>query len=185
MTGYEIETERLHLRLLTIADLEVHHRQITANPYVMKTLPSARPLTWERGQAVLTNFIEHWQRHHFGLWAVVAKQQGELIGHCGLQWLQNTPEVELAYAIAPAYWNQGLTTEAARASVRFGFETLQLQRIVAIALTHNLASQRVMQKAGLKYEKQAHFYNLEVAYYSLNREDYQPEDAFYCLRSVG
>ena len=101
-----------------------------------------------------------------------------------MQWLQNTPEVELAYAIAHNYWNQGLTTEAARASVRFGFEMLQLQRIVAIALTHNLASQRVMQKAGLKYEKQAYFYNLEVAYYSLNREDYQLDNSFYRLRSV-
>ncbi|MBD1862055.1 MULTISPECIES: GNAT family N-acetyltransferase [Trichocoleus] len=185
MTGYELETERLQLRLLAIADLEAHHRQITANPYVMKTLPSSRPLTWERGQAVLTNFIDHWQHHGFGLWAMVEKQHGELIGHCGLQWLQNTSEVELAYAIAHDYWNKGLTTEAARASVRFGFETLQLQRIVSIALPTNLASQRVMQKAGLKYEKRAHYYNLEVAYYSLNREDYQPDDSFYRLRSAG
>ena len=178
MTGYDIETKRLHLRPLAIADLEVHHRQITGNPYVMKTLPSARPLTWEQGQAVLTHFIDHWRHHGFGLWAMIEKQQGQLIGHCGLQWLQNTPEIELAYAIAPEYWNQGLTTEAARASVRFGFETLQLQRLVAIALTTNLASQRVMQKAGLKYEKQAHYYNLEVAYYSINREDYQPENSW-------
>jgi RimJ/RimL family protein N-acetyltransferase len=69
--------------------------------------------------------------------------------------------------------------------VRFGFETLQLQRIVSIALATNLASQRVMQKAGLKYEKQAHYYNLDVAYYSLNREDYQPDDSLYLLRAVG
>jgi ribosomal-protein-alanine N-acetyltransferase len=52
------------------------------------------------------------------LWAVIYKQNGEFIGHCGLQFLEDTPEVELAYAIAKADWHQGLTTEAAKASIK-------------------------------------------------------------------
>jgi ribosomal-protein-alanine N-acetyltransferase len=52
------------------------------------------------------------------LWAVIYKQNGEFIGDCGLQYLENTPEVELAYAIAKAYWRQGLTTKAAKAALK-------------------------------------------------------------------
>jgi ribosomal-protein-alanine N-acetyltransferase len=104
------------------------------------------------------------------LWAVIYKQNGEFIGHCGLQYLEDTPEVELAYAIAKAYWRQGLTTEAAKASIKYGFETIGLDPIVAITEPSNFSSQRVMTNAGLKYEKDAHDYSLDVVYYAISRK---------------
>lgn len=170
-----IETERLWLRQFTLADLEDHYRQITGDAEVMKTLPSAKPIPKERAEALLRRFIDHWERHGFGLWAMIHKQDHQLIGHCGLQFLENTPEVELAYAIAQPYWNQGLTTEAAKASVRYAFETLNRQRLVAITSPTNFASQSVMKNAGLRYEKIAYYYNLEVVYFSLERQEYEAQ----------
>ena len=84
----------------------------------MKTLPPGKPRSREQTKAALNPRIEHWENHSFGLWAVIYKQNGEFIGDCGLQYLENTPEVELAYAIAKAYWHQGLTTEAAKAALK-------------------------------------------------------------------
>ena len=84
----------------------------------MKTLPPGKPRSREQTKAALNPRIEHWENHSFGLWAVIYKQNGEFIGDCGLQYLENTPEVELAYAIAKAYWRQGLTTKAAKAALK-------------------------------------------------------------------
>lgn len=66
----------------------------------------------------------------------------------------------------------GLATEASRASLKYGFKEVGLERIVAIAKPENIASQRVMQKVGMKYEKNAHYYNSNVVYYALSRADY-------------
>jgi ribosomal-protein-alanine N-acetyltransferase len=66
--------------------------------------------------------------------------------------------------------------------LKYGFEVVKLERIVAIAKPENLASRRVMEKVGMKYEKNAHFYGYDVVYYALSREAYQPPDTPYILR---
>ena len=65
-----------------------------------------------------------------------------------------------------------LATEASLAILKFGFEQVGLDRIVAIARPENIASQRVMQKVCMKYEKNAYYYNSNVVYYALSRTDY-------------
>jgi len=66
-----------------------------------------------------------------------------------------------------------LTTEAARACLHWGFEDVGLERIVAIARPENGASLRVMEKLGMKYEKDAFFYNTDVKYYALSRDAFR------------
>lgn len=66
--------------------------------------------------------------------------------------LEGTPE--LIYVLAKAYWGKGLAAEAAKASLRYSFEELKLERIVAVTRHENLASQRVMQSIGMSYEKE-------------------------------
>lgn len=165
----QLQTDRLQLRPFTLDDLDAYHQQIFSDPEVMKTLPMGKPVSRQHTQALLLKRLHHWQQHGFGLWALVHKVDQQLIGQCGLQRLDGTAEVELAYAIARAYWNQGLTTEAAKACIHWGFEQLSLDRIVAITQPTNQASQRVMQKLGMQYEKNAYYYGLEVVYYGLNR----------------
>lgn len=176
-----IETERLILRQFTLDDWD-EHTQIYRHPEVTKYSPkgSVPPeKAREASKAILDYFIQHWQQHGFGAWAVIEGKSGKLIGQAGLNFLPESPEVEVLYRFDPAYWGRGIATEATKACLRYGFEILQLDHIVAITKAEHLASRRVMEKAGLHYEKDAYFYNLEVVYYRISRTDYRPDCSPY------
>ena len=168
----EIETARLYLRQFTPDDLDDMYR-IYSDPEIMKYLGGVR--TREATETAINTMIKGWEENNFGMWALVHKIDRKMIGRCGLGLLEKTPEVQLGYALDKVYWNQGLATEASLASLNYGFQILNLERIVAIALPENITSQRVMQKVGMKYEKNAHFYETDVVYYSLSRESYQSQ----------
>jgi RimJ/RimL family protein N-acetyltransferase len=165
----EIETSRLRLRMFTHDDLDALSR-ITSDPEVMKYLGTSGPRTKEKTQNTIDAILRHWNREGFGIFAVEHKADGRLIGWCGLQTLEKTPEVEVAYLLAREYWNQGMATEAARAAIEYGFNQLKLDRIVAIARPENVGSYRVMEKVGMRYERDAHFYDVDVVYYAIERE---------------
>ncbi|MEG4807647.1 GNAT family N-acetyltransferase [Microcoleus sp. F8-D3] len=168
----EIETARLYLRQFTPDDLDDLYR-IYSDAEIMKYLRGVK--TREETEIAIHNMLKRWAENNFGMWALVHKIDRKLIGRCGLAFLDKTPEVELGYAIDKVYWNQGLVTEASFASLNYGFEILQLERIVAIARPENIASQRVIQKVGMKYEKNARYYETDVVYYSISRESYQSQ----------
>jgi RimJ/RimL family protein N-acetyltransferase len=168
----EIETSRLRLRQFIPDDFDDLFR-LYSDMEVMKYLS---PRTKEQTQASLNKHIQHWQQHNLGMWAVVDKDNGKIIGRCGLGFLDNTPEVELGYVFDKSYWNIGIGTEAAIATLKYGFEEVKLNRIVAIAHPQNIASVRVIQKVGMKYEKNARFYNVDVVYYAVNKEAWQLDD---------
>ncbi|MEO1559646.1 MAG: GNAT family N-acetyltransferase [Cyanobacteria bacterium J06632_19] len=173
----EIETARLRLRPYTLDDLD-RLSVILSNPEVMKysrdkVIPKGKEKQVTR--EILEYFIEHWDKYGFGVWAVIEKTSRKLIGHCGLNCLPNTPDIEVIYRFDQNYWNQGIATEATKASINYGFESAKLYKIVAIASPKHIASRRVMEKAGLVYEKDAHFYKNDVVYYSILRENWQPD----------
>lgn len=181
----EIETDRLRLRPYTLDDLD-NLAQILSNPEVMKYSPRGaipKEKVKQVTREILEFFSQHWEQHSFGVWAVIYKQTSRLIGHCGLNFLPNSPEVEVLYRFDQSYWNQGMATEATKASLRYGFEEVKLDSIVAITVAEHLASRRVMEKAGLKYEKDTNFYDLDVVYYTLAREAWQTDDCLYILRT--
>ncbi len=92
-----------------------------------------------------------------------------MIGYCGLRYLGELNEVEVLYGLAKAYWGKGITTQAAIAAISYGFNMANLEQIIAMTLPDNQASRRLIEKAGLKYEKQVHMFNLDVLYYSIAR----------------
>lgn len=171
MTG--IETARLQLRQFTLDDFDNLFR-LYSDAEVMRYL-SLR--TREQTQASLHKHIQHWQQHNFGMWAVIHKDSNKLIGRCGLGFLENTPEVELGYVFDKSYWNMGLGTEASQATLQYGFGELKLDRIVAIAKPENIASIRVIQKVGMKYQKNAHYYGHDVVYYAISRSEWQLDNS--------
>jgi ribosomal-protein-alanine N-acetyltransferase len=179
----EIETERLILRQLTTDDLDDWTRHIFADAEVVRYLP-ARPATpHERAKRTLQAVRRNWAAHGYSLWALTAKDDGRFLGHCGLNYLAETDEVEVEYALAKSWWGQGLGTEAARASLRFGFEAINLARIIALAFPENIASRRVMEHIGLQYQKQARYFELDLVCYALTREQYQVDPlVFYRQR---
>lgn len=180
----EIETHRLLLRQYSLNDL-AELTEILSDPEVMRYSPRGaipKDRVKQSTKEILEFFIDHWRQHSFGVWAVFDKETTKLMGYCGLNFLPNSPEVEVLYRFAQTYWHQGIATEATIASIRYGFEEVQLAQIVGITLPEHTASRRVMEKAGLKYEKDARFYNLDVVYYALAKADYQRDESLYILR---
>lgn len=169
----EIETPRLRLRYFTLEDLDdLFH--LYSDPEVMRYLS---PRTREQTQTSLSKHIKQWQQHNFGMWAVIYKESGHMIGRCGLSFLENTPEVELGYLFDKHYWNKGIATEASVATLKYGFCKAKLERIVAIANPENIASVRVIQKVGMKYQKNAYYYGQDVVKYIIFRSEWQSTTA--------
>ena len=166
----EIETARLYLRQFTPDDLDELYR-IYSNSEVMKYL-SEGVRNREETAADLFQIIADWEKHAFGLWAVVNKQNNQLIGDGGLRFLRETPEVEVGYVLAKAYWGKGLASEVAAASLKYGFEVLKLEKIVAVADTENTSSRRVMEKMGMKYQHNFDDRDRNRVYYSIARLSY-------------
>ncbi len=175
-----IETARLHLKQFSPEDSDTLYR-LYSDPAVMRYVGRGVRTRTET-ETALRWLLSHWEKHGFGLWAAVDKMDAQIIGRCGLIFLDNTPEVELGYLLDKAYWGRGLATEASLAILKYGFETVKLDRIVAIAHPDNLASRRVLEKVGMKYEKNARYYNTDVAYFSLEKEAFKPGEFFYVLR---
>ncbi|HEY9802954.1 MAG TPA: GNAT family N-acetyltransferase [Leptolyngbyaceae cyanobacterium] len=175
----EIETARLRLRYFNLHDFDDLFR-LYSDTEVMKYLS---PRSREQTEASLRKHIQHWQEHNLGMWAVVDKQSGKMIGRCGLGFLDNTPEVELGYVLDKSYWNMGLGTEASIATLNYGFLTINLERIVAIANPANIASRRVIEKVGMKYQKLAYYYGQDVVYYAICQSEWQPDNTFYLIET--
>jgi ribosomal-protein-alanine N-acetyltransferase len=178
---HTIETARLLIRPFTFDDLDSYHRQVYSDPDVTRYLPGGRPRTRAETEDVIDYFIEHDQQHGFTIGAVLDKGAGGLIGHCGLHRFASG-EVEIGYSFAKACWGQGYATEAGRATLRYSFETLHLERILALAMPPNLASQRVMQKLGMTYEGTTiAYYGTELVLYTLNCADFVPNDSLFMV----
>jgi ribosomal-protein-alanine N-acetyltransferase len=167
-----IETERLILRHFTPDDLDALSL-INSDAEVMKYIGDGSPQSREQTSARLAAIMNHWEQHGFGPYAIVYKEHDALIGFCGLQFLDESSEVEVGYRLASSYWGKGIATECAAASLLYGFSELGLGRIVAVAHPSNKASQRVLEKIGLRYEKEAHYYNANVKYYAITRAEYK------------
>jgi RimJ/RimL family protein N-acetyltransferase len=177
-----IETARLFLRPFTSADLENYTQHIFADAGVMRYLPKRDLTSRARAERTLTVFAEHWSQYGFGVWAVTDKVTGNFIGHCGLGHVPEAGEVEVLYSLGRIYWGHGLATEAARASVRFGFATVKLARLIALAVPENIGSRRVMEHLGFEYEKDAHYFGLDLVTYALQREHFRYDDSPFLVR---
>ena len=151
-----VETERLLLRPWRPAEDLDALAAINADPAVMRWVAPNRPLRREETADFLDRVIRHWDEHGFGLWALVPRLEAGAgcIGFVGLaipSFLPAVlPTVEVGWRLASAWWGRGLATEAARASVEFGFERLGLRSIVSIVDARNERSLRVAEKLGMR-----------------------------------
>jgi RimJ/RimL family protein N-acetyltransferase len=180
----QLETARLILRDFKPEDLNDYHQQIYRDPDVTRFLPGGKPRPIDDTKAILDFSIEHGEKHGFTLLAVLDKADQQFMGHCGLVYLHGSPDVELAYAFGKAFWGKGIASEAARACLRYGFESAGLDHILALAETDNLASQRVMQKIGMQHQGTTdRYYNHLLVLYLLRRADWQADESFYLLKA--
>jgi ribosomal-protein-alanine N-acetyltransferase len=104
---------------------------------------------------------------------VASREDGTLLGRCGLQYLPDTEEVEVDFILGRPFWGQGYATEAGQASLRYGFEELELQRIVGIAHVENHASQRVLEKLGMHLVERKPLWGIDCCLYRIDRGTYR------------
>jgi [ribosomal protein S5]-alanine N-acetyltransferase len=166
-----IETERLLFRKFTLDDLPTLIEQ-RSDPEVNKYLGGTRLQNPEALGKRIRFYISCYDTHGFGNCAMIWKETGEVIGSAGIQPLDGTDEVEVGYSIIKEYWGKGIGTEAARAWLHHGFTKAGLERIVAVAHTEHRASQHIMEKLGMHYEKTEFHYGAECAFYAITREEF-------------
>jgi RimJ/RimL family protein N-acetyltransferase len=167
-----ITTDRLTLRPLTTADVRPLHR-IMSDAEVMRYFPSATPPSLDKVARLIDTQSDHWAEHGYGWWAVERRDRRGLIGWCGLQYLSETDETEVAYLLARTEWGQGFATEGARAALAYGFHRLRMECIVAIVHIDNMASQRVVEKAGLTLTHQATYWGMACHHYAVERDAFE------------
>jgi ribosomal-protein-alanine N-acetyltransferase len=163
-----LETDRLLLRTWVPEDVNEVFR-IYSNPEVTRFLRTP-DRNLEDSRQRLQRALDHLEQHGFGFWAVVEKATARLIGSCGLKYLDGGPEIEVGYHLDQAVWGRGLATEAAAASLRYGFEHLKLERILAVVRPENGASRRVLEKIGMRYQGTGRYYDADVLVFVANRD---------------
>lgn len=150
-----LETERLLLRRLEPEDLDDLFA-LYCDPGIRQYFPEGT-LTLAETKDELDWFTGGGDPQHpeLGLWATIHKASGKFIGRCGLipSRIDGRLEIEVAYLLAKDFWRQGLGGEMARALVRYGFEQLNLTRLIALIDADNIASKRTAMKAGLSFEQ--------------------------------
>jgi len=144
-----LETKRLILRPMQAADIG-DLLLIFTDPKVMAAFDSP-PFDREQMSRWLQRNLDHQEEHGYGLFSVILKTTGALIGDCGLEIMEvdGTRAAELGYDFRSNYWNQGFATEAASAVRDYAFDVLKLPQLISLIRVRNTASQHVSEKIGM------------------------------------
>jgi RimJ/RimL family protein N-acetyltransferase len=175
-----IETERLLLRPFRWEDLPETVR-LRSDADVVRYLGGLAKQTPEFTEQRLRFYMDCREKYGFSMSPAIRKSDGAFVGWGGLQPLEETDEIEVGYGFGKEFWGQGYATELAAAWLRYGFETANLARIVAVANPENTASRHVMEKLGMRYEKNAEHYGSDCVFYTITREEFKPREEFYAL----
>jgi RimJ/RimL family protein N-acetyltransferase len=162
-----LETDRLRLRPVNIDDIDLLV-DLDSDPEVMKYITDGKPQTKEHYEKAVPALFRYMEKNSgLGLWVAYLKGTNEFIGWYILKHLPDDGEVEVGFRIKKKFWGNGYSTEAGKALVKHGFETLGLKKIAAIVRPDNFASQAVIKKIGLKEKGKGTWYGIECLYFEL------------------
>ncbi|MDP6685064.1 MAG: GNAT family N-acetyltransferase [Candidatus Marinimicrobia bacterium] len=170
-----LETDRLLLREISKDDYEGLF-QLHSDPIVQKYTgePPVKTIS-EIINGTKERTFKDYKTHGFGRWAVIVKSTDQFTGWAGLKYLPEFDEIDLGYRFLPEFWGKGIATEASKAIIKYGFEILKIEKIIAVAMVGNTASIKVMEKAGMIFDKKAPYeegaeddiwYKIEKKYYN-------------------
>jgi len=175
-----IETERLLLRSFEGGDLDFAC-EIFNDEEVQKYLSPANKRTRTQLQTTLQNLVTRWMERNFGIWCVCEKPTGKAVGYCGFQHFDKAPDVEIVFGFLKEFWGFGLASEAAVACLRYGFERLMFEKVFAATHPENTASQVVLEKIGMKFDKRIEHYRMDLMTYVVSAENFSSKKIFYKL----
>jgi ribosomal-protein-alanine N-acetyltransferase len=163
-----IETARLQMRQMTHEDVSMLLK-VFGDAGAMRFYPAT--FDFQKMQ----EWVDWNQRNYtnlgYGLWALLLRNTGELIGDCGLvnQQVDGVQEVEIGYHVRRDLWRQGIATEAASACRDYGFNILGRCRLVSLIHPKNTASRRVAEKVGMTLCREALWKNKPTCIYAIER----------------
>jgi len=165
-----IETDRLLIRPFSLFDIEP--------AYIMNLDPEVSKYTGDGGvvtkeeieRRIIEDVLGDYKKHGFGRLAVELKGENKFIGFTGLKYLEDMDQVDLGFRFMKEYWGKGIATESAIACTRFGFDSLGLNKIIAMVLPENKNSIRVLKKVKFEFERDIIEDNQMARLYSLTNE---------------
>jgi RimJ/RimL family protein N-acetyltransferase len=163
-----LETSRLILREFSDEDVDAL-ALVLSDPETMRFYPA--PFNRNGVKEWIARNRRRYTENGHGLWAMILKPSGELVGDCGLtvQSVDGTDEVEIGYHVRRDMWGQGLATEAARACRDFGFARLNVERLISLIRPENLPSRRVAEKNGMSVWKEILWRDLPHLVYAIRK----------------
>ena len=159
-----ITTQRLHLTPFAPEHADALFA-MNSNPDVMRYLGDLQ--TREETEAGIARVQARWQTFGYGWWTIFLKDTGTIIGAACLQNLAHKDDapLEIGWRLMPAHQGKGYATEAGQAAMNFGFERIGVDYLCAVTNPENLASQKVMQRLGMRYVGIQTHYDLPCVYY--------------------
>jgi ribosomal-protein-alanine N-acetyltransferase len=169
-----LKTPRLILRPFREKDVE-RFAELMANHDFMRF--SIGPCTHEQTQGVLQKFLSWNQAGLPSQFAVIFRENNELIGYCGFlhQEVDGRNEIEIGYRLHPDHWNRGLASEAAQVVGDHAFRDLNLPKVISLIHPDNIASRRVAEKNGMKIERETVFRGFPTLVFAITREQWFAE----------
>lgn len=167
-----LETERLYLREFVLDDAQ-KLIDLNDNPNVIKYTGDGAVENIEKAKEILQNIIFPQYPNKLGRWAVHLKEGDTFIGWCGLKFIAELNEIDLGYRFFEEHWKKGYATECAKACLNFGFNILDLKEIVARAAIANVNSIKVLEKIGMRFEKEAEEHGDSIYKYRLSNSQYK------------
>jgi RimJ/RimL family protein N-acetyltransferase len=166
------QTERLILRELLPTD-DKGMFELDSDPEVHEYLGRKPVKTIEESRNLIAFIREQYNTNGIGRWAVIEKETQEFVGWAGLKLIRepinyHTNFYDLGYRFIRRYWGKGFATEAAKASLAYGFGQMQLKEIYGMAHIHNTASQQVLTKAGLQYLETFDYEGEQMHWYKIS-----------------
>jgi [ribosomal protein S5]-alanine N-acetyltransferase len=166
VTPLPLTTDRLEIRSLRADDADGLHR-VFGDPEAMRYVGrSGNARTRAQTAESVAQYMAAEREHGFGLWAATRREDGRMIGLCGLTLVEGKgPDVEVVYVLERPVWGLGYATEMTAACLAAGFGPFELERIIALAYPLNAASIRVMQKCGMRPAGTVHAHGNELVCY--------------------
>lgn len=147
-----LKTDRLLLRQLAPADAEAVF-QIFSDGEVTRYYDIDAFSGLEQAQRLIARLNERFEHGEGIRWGIVQKATGQFIGTCGYNgWVRTSYRASIGYDLARSAWGQGFMTEALQAVLRYGFDTMALNRVEALVIPGNIQSMRVLEKLGFQAE---------------------------------
>jgi len=170
------ETERFKIREINFNDIEGMYK-LDSNPNVHEYLGNKPIYNKEDARKTVEFIRKQYVENGIGRWAIINKANNEFVGWTGFKWITEETNgrknyYDLGYRLTEENWGKGIATETAIGSLKYGFENLKTDRIIAIADCNNEGSNKILKKIGMKFIEKFLYHGVEHNWYEINKDEF-------------